>query len=146
MFTVKWSRPSNMKCPSGFGPCDHNRLGMPNCGPNASFCLGRCFYPLVRSLCSAICRNRSFFGKFFSHTTAPLPRCLRRYAPTPTRRYGRHLWLRLRCAMPLRPPASLRDTLRVAKWLELREALRAGLCVRFSGVFARDLVTFGALA
>src|SRR6266581_3387090 len=30
----------------------------------------------------------------------------------------------------LRPPASLRGTLRVAKWLELREALRAGLCVR----------------
>jgi hypothetical protein len=35
--------------------------------------------------------------------------------------------------MSLRPPASLRGTLRVAKMAELREALRAGLGVRFSG-------------
>jgi hypothetical protein len=28
--------------------------------------------------------SKSFiFGRFFSHTTAPLPRCSRRYAPTP---------------------------------------------------------------
>jgi ubiquinone/menaquinone biosynthesis C-methylase UbiE len=31
---------------------------------------------------------------------------------------------------PLRPPASLRGTLPVAKWVGLREALRAGLGVR----------------
>jgi len=38
----------------------------------------------------------------------------------------------------MRPPASLRGTLLVVKWLELREALRAGLGVSFSssGVFA----------
>jgi len=30
-----------------------------------------------------------------------------------------------------RPPASLRGTLRVSKRMELREALRAGLCVSF---------------
>jgi hypothetical protein len=40
---------------------------------------------------------------------------------------------------PLRPPASLRGTLRVAKWLELREALRAGLGVRFSSVYSLRL-------
>jgi hypothetical protein len=38
---------------------------------------------------------------------------------------------RIPCWRPLRPPASLRGTLRVAKWLKLREALWAGLCVRF---------------
>jgi len=36
---------------SGFDPCDHNPLDMPNCGPNASVCLGESFYPLVWSLC-----------------------------------------------------------------------------------------------
>src|SRR5260221_4838489 len=35
------------------------------------------------NLSSAISRNRSFFGRFFSHTTAPLPRRLRPYADTP---------------------------------------------------------------
>ena len=40
-------------------------------------------------------------------------------------------WREILCSnpKPLRPPASLRGTLRVAKWLKLREVLRAGLGV-----------------